>query len=111
MSKRTAIPGTLLALALAGGNVAALAQAPDPAPAPERKSVEQRQEAAAKRNERFKAADKNGDGGLSREELAQTHGFAPIREHFDAMDMNKDGKVTMEEFRTWNRANRSARRN
>jgi hypothetical protein len=37
----------------------------------------------------FKAADKNDDGGLSKDELAQAKGFEVIKKNFDAMDANR----------------------
>jgi hypothetical protein len=51
----------------------------------------------------FKAADTNGDGGLSRDELAKTPetAFRGIKDHFDEMDTNKDGKVTSAEGNVW----------
>lgn len=51
----------------------------------------------------FKAADTNGDGGLSRDELAKTppKAFRGIKEHFDEMDADKDGKVTPAEGKVW----------
>lgn len=51
----------------------------------------------------FKAADTNGDGGLSQDELAKTPEgqFKSIKNNFDKMDINKDGKVTIEEMEKW----------
>lgn len=51
----------------------------------------------------FKAADTNGDGGLSQEELAKTPEgqFKSIKNNFEKMDINKDGKVTIEEMEKW----------
>lgn len=48
--------------------------------------------------ERFRAADKDSDGALSKPE-AQAAGLARIADHFDEIDLNKDGKVTIEELR------------
>lgn len=50
-------------------------------------------------DQRFKAADKNGDGMLSREEAAA--GMPRIAEHFDEIDTNKDGKLTVAEIQAW----------
>jgi Ca2+-binding EF-hand superfamily protein len=51
----------------------------------------------------FKAADTNGDGGLSQEELAKTPEgqFKSIKNNFEKMDTNKDGKVTIDEMEKW----------
>jgi len=48
----------------------------------------------AKFQERLKAADKNGDGKWTKDELAQT---LPAH-RFDALDSNKDGTLTQEEL-------------
>jgi Ca2+-binding EF-hand superfamily protein len=48
--------------------------------------------------ERFKAADKNGDGALTKAE-AEAGKLQYIAQHFDKIDANKDGKVTREELR------------
>ena len=45
--------------------------------------------------ERFKAADTNGDGKLSREEAKA---LPRIAEHFDKIDADKDGFVTPQEL-------------
>jgi hypothetical protein len=44
------------------------------------------------------AADKDGDGALSRQE-AENAGLRRIVENFDRLDANKDGKVTRAEIR------------
>jgi Ca2+-binding EF-hand superfamily protein len=49
---------------------------------------------------KFKAADKDGDGTLSKEE-AQAAKMPHIVKNFDAIDANKDGKVTPEELRAF----------
>jgi Ca2+-binding EF-hand superfamily protein len=46
---------------------------------------------------KFKAADKDGDGALSKEE-AQAAKMPHIVKNFDAIDANKDGKVTPDEL-------------
>ena len=65
----------------------------------------------------FKAADANGDGGLSKEELAKMREssiplvkahFDSIKAQFDEMDANHDGKVTLEEHDAWVEAKRKA---
>ena len=55
----------------------------------------------------FRAADKNYDGGISRDELAQAKGLkrlGSIRNYFAAMDTDNDGKVTVVERDAWHRA-------
>lgn len=52
----------------------------------------------AKFEERFRAADKDGDGALTKEE-AKAAGLGRIVEHFDRIDANKDGKITIDELR------------
>ena len=64
-----------------------------------------RAERQAEATKRWQAADKDGDGALSREEAAGMRGVAM---HFDEVDANKDGKVEraeMHEFRQRNRPN------
>jgi hypothetical protein len=58
--------------------------------------------------ENFRAADSNGDGGLTRQELSQAKGvqrLGSIRQYFTAMDTNADGKVTVAERDAWHGAN------
>lgn len=45
----------------------------------------------------FKAADKDGDGYLSRDETAAAEPF--LYQHFDEIDVNKDGKLSPAEIR------------
>ena len=52
-----------------------------------------------KRAERMKAADKDGDGAISKAE-ADAAGMKGLSKNFDKVDANKDGKVTREEMRT-----------
>jgi hypothetical protein len=73
-------------------------------------SAEEKSDARKRAEERFKAADKNRDGGLSREEARAAQGFGNVDKNFDAMDTNKDGKVTMEERRAWSQANRAKKK-
>lgn len=46
----------------------------------------------------FKAADKDGDGALTKQE-AQA-GMPPLARNFDRLDANKDGKLTQDEIRS-----------
>jgi hypothetical protein len=55
-----------------------------------------RAEAHAQGRERFKRADANGDGRLSREEAKK--GMPQVARDFDRIDANKDGMVTVEEL-------------
>jgi hypothetical protein len=106
MRKGDLVLAGIVALVLAGAGLSALAQTS----APPKKTKEERQAAMAKWEASFKAADKNGDGGLSKAELDQVKGFPNIRKNFDAMDANKDGKITIEEHHAWDRARRAAQR-
>ena len=51
---------------------------------------------AHKMQERFKAADKNGDGKISR---AEAVALPRIAKQFDEIDTNKDGFITKEELK------------
>lgn len=48
---------------------------------------------------KFKKADADGSGGLSKAELEKTSAkqFSAIKKKFDAMDANKDGQITLAE--------------
>lgn len=85
---------SMLIGALLGGGMA-VAQSPDePAKQPH---------PVSKFSEQFKAADKDGDGALTRTE-AQSAKLTRVVEHFDRIDANRDGKVTRDEIRTLVRA-------
>jgi hypothetical protein len=58
-----------------------------------------------KRGERFKAADKNGDGAISKAE-ADGAGMKRLSKNFDAIDANKDGKVTPDEMKAYRTAHK-----
>ncbi|RZI43471.1 hypothetical protein EGT07_06740 [Herbaspirillum sp. HC18] len=88
---------SMLVGALFGGGMA-LAQSPAE-PQPTRKTPR----FIARFDDQFKAADKNGDNALTREE-AQDAGLKSIVDNFDRIDANKDGKVTREEIRVLLRA-------
>jgi Ca2+-binding EF-hand superfamily protein len=49
--------------------------------------------------ERFRQADKDGDGALSKAEAEA--GMPRLAKDFDAIDANKDGKITQEELRAY----------
>ena len=55
-----------------------------------------RTEMHSRGEERWKAADKDGDGLISRDEAAAMPRMA---EHFDRLDANTDGRVSREEVR------------
>ena len=60
---------------------------------------EKRGERAAQMQERLKAADKNGDGKISREEA--TASLPKLSKHFDQIDANKDGFISKDEMKAW----------
>jgi Spy/CpxP family protein refolding chaperone len=59
----------------------------------EQRRAEMQQEFEAK----FKAADKNGDGALTRDEVKA--GLPRLAQHFDQLDANHDGKLTLDEIK------------
>ena len=72
----------------------AFAQAPaDPG------KTEKREPRAAHMQERLKAADKNGDGKISREEA--TASLPKLSKHFDKIDADKDGFISKDEMKAW----------
>lgn len=58
--------------------------------------------------ERFRKADANGDGRLTRDEAQK--GMPLVARHFDQIDTNKDGAVTVEELQAAGKS-REGRRN
>src|SRR5690606_32337434 len=92
MKTRNVVLAGLAGLALAGAGLPAFAQQPKAPGAAAKKSPVAKQEAEENRaqyEKRFKAADKNGDGGLNQAELkAQTGKFTNIQGNFAAMDTN-----------------------
>ena len=85
--KKVNIAVVTVLLSASIGTSAVLAQTPPEAPKGDR---------AHKMHERFKAADKDGDGKISR---AEAVALRRIAKHFDEIDTNKDGFVTKEELK------------
>ncbi len=54
-------------------------------------------------DERWQAADKDGDGALSRSEAEA--GMPMLWRRFDQLDKNKDGKITRDEMMQGRRMN------
>jgi hypothetical protein len=67
-----------------------------------------RAEAQAQGRERFKKADANGDGRLSREEAKK--GMPQLARNFDRIDANKDDMVTQEELEAASKARADGRK-
>jgi len=67
-----------------------------------------RAEAQAKSEERFKRADTNGDGRLSREETQKS--MPLVARDFDRIDANKDGFVTRQELEAARKARAESRK-
>jgi len=89
MSTRNLAVSTIVTLALAVAGLPAFAQ------------TQEKWEA------NFKAADKNKDGALTKDELKDSKAFPRVTQNFNAIDANKDGKVSLEEVRAWQAANRA----
>lgn len=87
-------------LAIAAATTALLAHIPTvAAQSPATATPQQDAKERAAWEERFKKADTNRSGGLSRAELEKSdkNRFGLIRKHFSEMDANKDGEVTIAE--------------
>lgn len=69
---------------------------------------EMRGKMQARLDAKFKAADKNGDGALTKEEMQA--GLPKLAKHFDEIDANHDGKVTEDEIRAFMKARHDAHR-
>jgi hypothetical protein len=87
---RTARLPVVMAVALVP--LATMAQPPADTP-------ENRAQMAQQMAERFKAADKDGDGALSRAEAEA--GMPRLAQRFDAIDTAKTGKITQEQIRSF----------
>jgi Ca2+-binding EF-hand superfamily protein len=66
------------------------------------------QQAGAELQKRFAAADKNGDGRLTKDE-AQA-GMPMVYQHFDEIDKNKQGSISLADVAAFARAQRAARK-
>ncbi len=58
--------------------------------------------------EKFKGADKSGDGALTKAEV-ESGKMPHIAKNFDQIDANKDGKVTQEELKAFMKNHRKQR--
>jgi len=95
---------TLVALGAAVLTTAAFAQAaPDAAG-----SAPDRQQRGARMVERFKAADANNDGRLTKDEAKSK--MPMVYRHFDEIDVNRTGAVTMADIAAYAQARREARK-
>ena len=63
---------------------------------------------AAEMQKRFAAADKNGDGRLTKDE-AQA-GMPYVYKHFDEIDKTKQGSISLAEIAAYARERRAARK-
>lgn len=57
--------------------------------------------------ERFRQADKDGNGMLSSEEAKA---FPNLEKHFDKIDSNQDGQISKDEMRAFKKARKQARK-
>ena len=95
---------TLVALGVAALTTAAFAQAaPDAAG-----SAPDRLHRAERMADRFKAADANNDGKLTKDEAKSK--MPMVYKHFDEIDVNHTGAVTMADIATYAQAHRGARK-
>ena len=67
-----------------------------------------RAEMQARSEQRFKSADANRDGRLTRDEAQK--GMPGVARHFEQIDANQDGVVTMEELKAAHKARFEARK-
>jgi Ca2+-binding EF-hand superfamily protein len=94
---------TLVALAAAVLTTAAFAQAAPDAAA----SAPDHHQRGARMAERFKAADANNDGKLTKDEAKSK--MPMVYKHFDEIDVNHTGAVTMADIAAYAQAHRGAR--
>ena len=69
---------------------------------------EMREKMAQRFDAKFKAADKDNDGSLTKDE-AQA-GMPRLAKNFDQIDANHDGKITQDEIRAYMKARHDARK-
>jgi Ca2+-binding EF-hand superfamily protein len=86
--------GFTLVLALIAANAAA-------------QDSDRARQVAAEMQKRFAAADKNGDGRLTKDE-AQA-GMPYVHKHFDQIDKAKQGSITLADIASFAREQRAAR--
>ena len=91
----------------------ALAQAPAATPATGATATSKGEmgkgEHRAHRGERMKAADKDGDGAISKAE-ADAAGMKRLSANFDKLDTNKDGKLSRDEMKAARKAQHAERK-
>lgn len=61
----------------------------------------------AEMKKKFEAADANGDGKLSKDEVKGK--FPVIEKHFDEIDTTHSGAISMKEVAVWMRAQKAAK--
>ena len=107
MSRKTlSVLASVVALGVAGSALAQSTSTTSADAKAQKKAQYDKRRATLEKD--FKAADKNGDGGLTKDELNAVKGLSGIKKNFDAMDTNKDGKVTLAESDAWAAQNRAA---
>jgi len=70
--------------------------------------VDRAKERAAEMQKRFAAADKNGDGRLTKDEARA--GMPYVYQHFDEIDKAKQCSITLAEIAAYAREQRAARK-
>lgn len=96
-------------LALAQAPAAAPATAPATGTTAPTKGEMGKGEHRGHRGDRMKAADKNGDGAISKAE-ADAAGMKRLSANFDKLDTNKDGKLTRDEMKAGRTAHHAERK-
>jgi len=70
--------------------------------------IERARQVAAEMQKRFAAADKDGDGRLTRDEARA--GMPSVHKHFDQIDKAKQGSITLADIAGFAREQRAARK-